>query len=103
MRRTLSVAAASPSARSKVSPENPSVPSPKYPVNGFSTITCLPASSAATASSSWDEGGVQIWTTSDCSITAAGESTAATPRAEANASRCTFVGAYTATTSTLAA
>ena len=37
---------------------------PKYPVNGFSQITCLPACTASTIIDAWRAGGVQMSMTS---------------------------------------
>ena len=89
MRRALATAAASISARGVSA-------SAKQPVNGFSTIACTPAASAAQAIASWVAGGAHTCTTSTCASNSSRLAAAANPCRAANASRRPAFGEYTA-------
>ena len=93
MRAALAIACSSIPALAARSPrQSGSSAGPKAPVNGFSTITCLPAAAAAMTQGSWEYGGAQTSITSETSSNRSSEEQAATPWRSAKASRRSGVG-----------
>ena len=100
MRRLLESASRSITSLGQRSPRKVSVPSPKYPVKGFSTMTWQPWRSASTATASWAAGGAHTLTTSQAPHSASSVSKARMWRSTANFSQCSRVGDHTPDTST---